>query len=504
MKTNKIISLFLAGVITVGMFTACGDTKEESSAAASNPPQHYQPLEANALYKIASRHSGRVIESAQFGLLEGAYVQQGSYQGDLNQVWKAILWEDGTYGFENMSTNRMLSLKKESTGADIPLCVNTKSDSDLQKFKLGKTDEENVYKLIVNHSGLAAALEKESKSEGAKIVQEADRESPAQLWTFEKLDDGTRELPRLLPVAGDVAHSSTPEIVRFGDMYYAYIMAAGVSIKASKDMIHWETIGSAFPKDPTLPFEWMRKEVPAGSIWAPGVYEIDGVYYLYYCISTGGSQNSAIGVAANTTLDHTSPDFKWVDKGMVMRSTIGDAYNCIDPNIIINDDGQAWMVFGSWWSGIKMRKINNKTGMLDNSDTKTYDLAQRSPDITKDSIEAPFMIKRGEYYYLASARNPMGGTYHNQIGRSKSIFGPFVDKAGKSLMENGGTVISEPKDEIIDPGHASLFKDTDGQYYFVTEYFFKNQPSQLAISTIVWDDAGWPATALSPQIFPKK
>ena len=54
--------------------------------------------------------------------------------------------------------------------------------------------------------------------------------------------------------------------------------------------------------------------------------------------------------------------------------------------------------------------------------------------------------------------------------------------------------------ELRMPGHASVFLDEDGQHYFVGEYFRKDSPSIMMISTIVWDKDGWPVTALTPDI----
>ena len=39
-------------------------------------------------------------------------------------------------------------------------------------------------------------------------------------------------------------------------------------------------------------------------------------------------------------------------------------FNAIDPNLVFDEQGHAWLSFGSFWSGIKMRRIDPKTGML--------------------------------------------------------------------------------------------------------------------------------------------
>jgi arabinan endo-1,5-alpha-L-arabinosidase len=313
-----------------------------------------------------------------------------------------------------------------------------------------------------------------------------------QLWQFDKVEL-QEDLPYLLPVEGSVFHSSCPEIVKYEDTYYMYIMAPHISIKSSKDLITWDVVDTVFHGgDPS----WFQEEVPGYGIWAPGVYKIKDKYYLYYCLSTMGRQNSAIGVAVNTTLDPNSSDFKWIDLGMVIRSDTGDDYNCIDPNIITDDNGDVWLTFGSYWTGIYQRQINPETGLLLEDNEETYHIAER-PTSNK-AIEAPYLIKRGEYYYLFTAYNPMDNSYQNRVSRSTSVHGPFYDREGKEALNGGGTEVTKSLSELLMPGHASVFLDEDGQYYLVSEYFRKDSPSIMLIGTIVWDKDGWPVTALTP------
>jgi arabinan endo-1,5-alpha-L-arabinosidase len=312
-----------------------------------------------------------------------------------------------------------------------------------------------------------------------------------QLWQFEevKLNDN---LPSLLPLEGALFHSSCPEIVKYNDVYYMYIMAPHISIKSSKDLINWTSIGTVFPGgDPS----WLSREVPGYGIWAPGVYPINGKYYLYYCISTVGSQNSAIGVAENITLDPASPDYKWVDKGMVIRSYAGDDYNCIDPNIITDENGDIWLTYGSYWNGIYQRQINTDTGLLH---AESFHIAKRNA--RNGAIEAPYIIKRDDYYYLFVAFNPMDNSYQNRVGRGTSVHGPFYDRDGKEMLEGGGTEVTQGLSDLLMPGHASVFIDDDGKYYLVSEYFRKDSPSIMLIGDLLWDEEGWPITSLTPNI----
>ena len=71
------------------------------------------------------------------------------------------------------------------------------------------------------------------------------------------------------------------------------------------------------------------------------------------------------------------------------------------------------------------------------------------------------------------------------------------------MMDGYGTPVTEGKEGISIPGHASVFLDDDGQYYLVSEYFRDGSPSLLLVGTMLWDEEGWPSTALSPGLLKK-
>ena len=70
----------------------------------------------------------------------------------------------------------------------------------------------------------------------------------------------------------------------------------------------------------------------------------NGLYYAYYSVSTFGSQNSGIGLATSTSMDAGT----WTDRGLVFRSSSGNNYNAIDPNLVIDERGAPVLTFGEW------------------------------------------------------------------------------------------------------------------------------------------------------------
>ncbi len=261
---------------------------------------------------------------------------------------------------------------------------------------------------------------------------------------------------------------------------------------------------------PQIP-DWIKKESPeTKEVWAPDISYFNGLYHLYYAFSAFGRNTSGIALLTNKTLDPKSPDFRWEDQGLVLRSLKEDDFNAIDPNLVLDDHGGAWLAFGSFWSGIKMRRIDPKTGKLAEEDTKLYSLASRArPDnppppppglpANWQAIEAPFIIHhRDDYYLFVSFDLCCRGTkstYKTMVGRSHSVTGPYADATGKPMMQGGGTLLLEGNQRWLGPGGESLVQQKDGDIIVFHAYDAKTGRPSLQISTLGWKD-GWPSAAL--------
>jgi len=316
--------------------------------------------------------------------------------------------------------------------------------------------------------------------------------------------------PQVLELKGDL-RVHDPVIIREGDTYYVFSTGGGrrsgiIPIRCSKDLYNWTLCGYVFDKLP----EWATKEIPrARGAWAPDISFYNGEYHLYYSVSTFGRNNSAIGLATNQTLDPNSPDYKWVDHGLVVRSYEGkDDWNAIDGNLIIQDDRNVWLCWGSFWGGIKMRRIDPETGKLAKTDTTLYSLASRpraGPNETppaQGAIEAPFIIRHDGYWYLFVSFDfccrGTKSTYNVVVGRSRNITGPYVDKTGKPMTEGGGTlVIKATTPNWRGPGHQAVLQEPSGDYLLFHAYHGETGRSYLQISTMVWKD-GWPRVGELP------
>jgi arabinan endo-1,5-alpha-L-arabinosidase len=307
-------------------------------------------------------------------------------------------------------------------------------------------------------------------------------------WTQTQSDADTH-----LPIDGG-KRVHDPVLIKEEDTYHLFCTGPGLPVRTSKDLITWELAfpPSVFNKTPA----WVAETVPNQyDFWAPDISFYNGKYHLYYSVSTFGKNTSVIGLATNKTLNPKSDDFEWVDEGLVIASQSSNNYNCIDPNLVIDTDGQPWLTFGSFWSGIKMHRLDLATGKLSTEDTELYALATRY--INHGAVEAPFMIYRNGYYYLFVSfdfccRN-INSTYHVRVGRSETITGPFVDHEGVPLLEGGGTQVTFETERFKGPGHNAILEENGTDYIVYHSYDADNGGTpQLRIAPLAWNEEGWP------------
>ncbi|WP_405824617.1 arabinan endo-1,5-alpha-L-arabinosidase [Streptomyces sp. NBC_01390] len=287
-------------------------------------------------------------------------------------------------------------------------------------------------------------------------------------------------------VTGSIVVHDPTMIRTSSGQYLLYATGGGIGNRASSDRVSFSGGADAFSVRPS----WWRTYSSVPEAWAPDISFHGGQYLMYYSVSSFGSQNSAIGLA-------TSPSGRpgnWTDQGIVYTSSPSNDYNAIDPNLFVDDDGKWWLSFGSWWTGIKMVQIDPATGKQLSSDTARYSLAAR-PTGTK-AVEAPYLVERNGYYYLFASYDTCcagtSSTYKVKVGRATRVTGPYYDRNGVAMMNNGGTPVLESHGRYIGPGGQSVMHDADGD--LIVYHYYDGQGNgapKLGINLLNWS-SGWP------------
>jgi arabinan endo-1,5-alpha-L-arabinosidase len=298
-------------------------------------------------------------------------------------------------------------------------------------------------------------------------------------------------------LSGDVQAVHDPAVVHANNSYYLFstdtLPGGHLQIRTSTDGKTWHFAGFIFSSIPA----WVAQKIPGiQDLWAPDISFFDGKYHVYYAGSTFGSQHSVIGLVTNVTLDAASPDYQWIDEGEVMESNIGDDFNAIDPNILVDSDGSIWITYGSYWTGIKQRRIELGTGKLSAADAAIHSLASR-PGNT--ALEAPVLVHHANYYYLFVSFDHccQGATsdYRIMVGRATSPNGPFVDRNGTDMMVGGATQVLAGNSKWAGPGGQTVYLSVTGDvivfHAYDKGYASGNGAPYLHVNSIAWT-SDWP------------
>lgn len=290
-----------------------------------------------------------------------------------------------------------------------------------------------------------------------------------------------------------------PVMIRQDSMFYIFCTGNGIGTWSSTDMKNWKREKAIFSSPP----KWATDTIPGfrGHIWAPDISYYDGKYYLFYSVSSFGKNSSAIGLATNVTLHQGDPKYKWTDHGRIIQSYPGkNNWNAIDPNLITTKDGKPYLAFGSFWDGIKLVELSKDRLSLTNNGKNITNIASRKKTVAENPIEAPFIYRKGAYYYLfVSADYCCKGAksdYKVLVGRSKSVKGPFLDRNGVSLNEGGGTLLLEGNQNWYGVGHNAVINYENTDYIVFHGYDALDRAiAKLLIRKISWND-GWPSASL--------
>ncbi|MCW9706088.1 arabinan endo-1,5-alpha-L-arabinosidase [Fodinibius salsisoli] len=362
----------------------------------------------------------------------------------------------------------------------------------------------------------------------------------------------------------NLANVHDPTVIKDGEYYYMYQTNASYGnvhaghgnypYRRSKDLVNWEYQGAAFSEvqpwikdtlnsmraemDPPLP----PIEDPNYGFWAPHVTKINGRYRLYYSVvvtnpivgsdpNTSWTERAFIGLAESSDLSSDN----WEDKGMVI-SSVADGketydrqgssdwsayfkYNAIDPSYVVTPEGEHWLVYGSWHSGIAAVEVDPETGKplkLNGLEDYGTRIAGRGNVNTNrwQGLEAPEIIYNEEtgYYYLFLAYDELSVAYNTRVARSKNITGPYYGIDGKNVTEGAEAwpMITHPYafDEHygwVGFAHGSVFQDPDsGEWFYSSQARLPKNVGGITASNAVmmghvrelyWTEDGWPVVA---------
>ncbi|KAL2820866.1 Arabinan endo-1,5-alpha-L-arabinosidase B [Aspergillus cavernicola] len=298
-----------------------------------------------------------------------------------------------------------------------------------------------------------------------------------------------------------------PSIILVGKTFYSYSVGPHIAINQAPSLDGpWTELGTVLDADS------MISKGDRTAPWAPNTLQIGTTFYCYYSVSNAGSRDSAIGVA---TSDKPGPG-GWTDHGPILQSGTGngsDVYplnesNTIDPSVLFDTDGSAYLSFGSFWSGIWQVRLEQDLVSID-EDPAVFDaqhLAANTESRRGQPIEGGFISYHTPYYYLwyswgtccefkDPASRTSGKEYRIRVGRSNSARGPFVDRQGKDMVDGGGDTVYGSNADTFAPGGQGVLTDAESDvlyyHYLNTSISYEFGQARLGYNRLDYVD-GWP------------
>jgi len=264
-----------------------------------------------------------------------------------------------------------------------------------------------------------------------------------------------------------------PSVVKFRGSYWMYYSLPpasreraasdpgakvwGIGIAESTDLTHWKKAGEVRP----------ALDVEKVGIAAPGARVIDGKVHLFYQTYglAGAGRLDAICHAVSTDAIHFDPD----PGNPVYRPTKmpWSAGRAIDAEVYPNNN-ELWLFFATRDLAMKTQEIGMAAAPIDSGFGKGVwrDLSVVGPVLKpelpweQDCLEAPTILRHGDYYYLFYA-----GAYNNrpqQIGVARSRDGSHWTRLGTApFLPNGNPGAWNSSES----GHPGVFVDDDGRTY---------------------------------------
>lgn len=224
---------------------------------------------------------------------------------------------------------------------------------------------------------------------------------------------------------------------------------------STADMVNWTDHGESVM--PRTTFKWMKE----GTCWASQCVQRGNYFYWYMCGNPAPGYNygyNVIGVGRSK-----SPSGPFTDpKG----APVVHAFGYIDPTVLVDDDGQAYMYFGNpQLSYVKLntnmtsyKTVGGKAGIYEIPLTKETVGGYKKDDGTIEGVdkyeEGPWLDKRGDNYYMIYAAG--GVPEHISYSMSKSPTGPWEYKGQVMKLQDTGSFTN----------HSGIVQFRGHEYFF--------------------------------------
>lgn len=299
-----------------------------------------------------------------------------------------------------------------------------------------------------------------------------------------------------------------PSIIRVEDTYYiatsTFHWNPAIQIFQSKDLVNWKLIDYVLKNGEV---NLRGTNTPAG-IWAPHLsYDTTTKkYWLAYShmVNMAGREFNSDSYAM------WADDIKGPWSEPIFLTAIG-----FDPALFHDEDGKHYLAILEW----ETRQGYQAPGhiVIAEADLEKGGIVGQWHRInhgftTRGCAEAPQIYKRQDYYYLLIAAGGTGYGHGVEIGRAKSVFGPYEPHpSGEPIITSsprhlfslgdpdaGHFEMYNPNSVMQKAGHGSLVETTTGEWYVphlmsrpLEGTLLNPLGRETSIQKMRWTEDGW-------------
>jgi beta-xylosidase len=271
-----------------------------------------------------------------------------------------------------------------------------------------------------------------------------------------------------------------PSVIRVGRDYWAVATSSEWSptfpMLHSRDLVNWEEVGPVFSHRPG----WAT-----GFFWAPEIVKYRNGFYIYYSARLRKGGPLSIGVAVSE-----KPQGPYNDLGVLMAEAPGN----IDPVMFEDEKGDPYLIWKEDGNSRNQPTVIYARRLADSGVAfkgPAIELIRNDASWEGGVVEAPFILRRGDYFYMFYSGNGCCGTgcnYALGVARARSLLGPWEKNPHNPILASN--------DEWKCPGHGSIVDDPSGRHWLMYHAYARDSSvftgRQALVDEVKFTASGWP------------
>lgn len=295
-----------------------------------------------------------------------------------------------------------------------------------------------------------------------------------------------------------------PFVLKYNGEYWCYCTGLRpdgrcFGILHSRDLVHWDEVGSAMDR---LPGD-------GTNYWAPEVTYENGRFYMYY---SAGNEIPHMEIRVAIATDPAGP---FIDSG---RRLTSEEF-AIDPHVFIDDDGSRYLFYAADFldytrigTGTVFDRMLDPLTLAGNPrpvtraryDWQTYDPHRiEKGGVRWHTVEGSFVLKhKGKYYHMFS-----GGNWQNvSYGVSYATADTMELQDEWAQVADGVQVfpiLRTIPGKVIGPGHNSVVRDPANRQLFCIYHRWSQAGHERVLAIDRLEFVGDRMIVLGPSITPQ-